>query len=192
MTKIKAIIVDDEPKGISVLKKTLEMMSSNVEIMATSEDVFDALSKIKQVQPNLVFLDVNIGTLTAFDLLKQFDTINFEIIFVSAHIEYMHHAFSFSAVDYLIKPVNELLLLQAVTRAEVRINDKTKKDHISTLLHNVENANNPTELKLCISSVKGFQVVDISSLLYCQAEGSYTIFILMISNQLHHPNHWQR
>jgi two-component system LytT family response regulator len=106
--------------------------------------------------------------------LKDFDVVNFEIIFVTAHNSYAIQAFHFSAVDYLLKPVDEELLVEAVKRAERRIEEKTSGQHIETLMHNIGQKDSPHKMKLCIPSVKGFQVIDIQDIIYCEASSNYT------------------
>jgi two-component system LytT family response regulator len=109
-----------------------------------------------------------------FDLLKDLGEIEFEIIFVTAHNSYAVQAFHFSAVDYLLKPVDEELLLDAVKRAQRRIDEKTSGQHIQTLMHNILQKDTPHKMKLCIPSVKGFQVIDIQDIIYCEASSNYT------------------
>lgn len=110
------------------------------------------------------------------DLLREFDPITFEVIFITAYSDYLLQAFHFSAVDYLLKPIDEELLVQAVKRAGQRIELKSGNRTIETLLHNLQLPRQPLRMKLCIPSIKGFQVVELSDILYCEANSSYTNF----------------
>lgn len=119
---------------------------------------------------------------SGLDLLDELPEINFEIIFVTAHNNYMQQAFHFSAVDYLIKPVDEELLIEAVTRAVKRCERKfpgilnNSSQTIDTLLHNIQKRVGCDKMKLCIPSLKGFQVVQIDDIIYCEAYTNYTNF----------------
>jgi len=108
-----------------------------------------------------------------FELLRNLPAIDFEIIFVTAHHRYMSQAFHFSAVDYLLKPVEDSLLAAAVKRAAKRISDRADHQPAETLRHNLQHWDKP---KLCIPSPKGFQVVEIRDIVYCEASSNYTNF----------------
>ena len=111
-----------------------------------------------------------------FDLLKEFNDPGFEVIFVTAHNHFMIEAFHFSAVDYLLKPVEDDLLIDAVKRARKRIMEKSGSRNIETFLHNIQQRQAPQNMKLCIHSLKGFQVVELNDILYAEAAGNYTNF----------------
>jgi two-component system LytT family response regulator len=174
MTKIKAILIDDEPRGLTSLQKLLEINCPGVAVVGLASSAEEAKEKITELKPQLVFIDIAMPGKTGFDLLKDFDVVNFEIIFVTAHNSYAIQAFHFSAVDYLLKPVDEELLVEAVKRAERRIEEKTSGQHIETLMHNIGQKDSPHKMKLCIPSVKGFQVIDIQDIIYCEASSNYT------------------
>lgn len=176
MNFIKTILVDDEPRGLSSLKKLLEFNCPEVEIIATCSSADEAVEKIKELKPQLVFLDINMPQKSGFDLLNEIDKRDFEIIFVTAHNNYMLQAFQYSAVDYLLKPVDEDLLKQAVSRAAQKSETKQEAGSLETLLHNIAQKENPAKMKLCISSLKGFQVVEIQDIIYCEANSNYTNF----------------
>ena len=176
MNKIKTILVDDEPRGLSALQKLLQLNCPEVEVVASCSSADEAIEKIKTLQPQLVFLDIAMPEKSGFDLLNSLDNINFEIIFITAHNNYMTQAFRFSAVDYLLKPVDIELLCEAVTRAAKRINEKHLGQQVETLLYNVEHKGKSQEMKLCITSLKGFQVIDLKDILYCEASSNYTNF----------------
>ena len=176
MNKIKTILIDDEPRGLSSLQKLLQLNCPEVNVISCCAGADEAKNKIIELQPQLIFLDIAMPGKTGFDMLRELTTINFETIFVTAHNSYMIQAFHFSAVDYLLKPVEEELLIEAVKRAGKRINDKTGNGQIETLLHNIRHNEGTQKMKLCIPSVKGFQVIEIHDLIYCEASGNYTNF----------------
>ena len=171
---IRTILVDDEPRGLNTLKKLLQEYCPDLKIVAECGDAASAKEKIELLEPQLVFLDISLPEKSSFDLLAELDKIDFEIIFVTAHHQYTLQAFHYSAVDYLVKPIDEDLLADAVKRAVKRITASSINNNITTLLHNIQKPAQAQDMKLCIPSLKGFQVVELKDMLYCEASGSYT------------------
>jgi two-component system LytT family response regulator len=178
MKNVRTILVDDEPRGLSSLQKLLEFNCPEVEIVAMCSSADEALEKIEQLKPELVFLDIAMPEKNGIELLNELDEINFEIIFVTAHNDFILQAFRFSAVDYLLKPVEDNLLVEAVRRAIKRIEDKTSSSSLETLMYNIRNHEGSAKMKICIPSLKGFQVVRLKDIIYCEASSNYTIFHL--------------
>jgi two-component system LytT family response regulator len=176
MATIKTILVDDEPRGLTSLQKLLQLNCAAIDVIACCNNAAEAAEKIQQLKPQLLFLDIAMPQTNGLDLLHNLPAIDFEIIFVTAHNNYMTQAFRFSAVDYLLKPVDDELLDEAVKRAAKRIEEKSSKQPIETLLHNMGQKGGLQKMKLCIPSVKGFQVVDIPDIIYCEASSNYTNF----------------
>ena len=176
MNKIKTILVDDEPRGLTSLQKLLQLNCPEADVIASCSSAGEAIEKIELLQPQLIFLDIAMPGKSGFDLLRDLPEINFEIIFVTAHNNYMVQAFHFSAVDYLLKPVDDDLLVEAVKRAGKRIEEKKDGHQIETLLHNISHKAGSQKMKLCIPSIKGFQVVEIHEIIYCEASSNYTNF----------------
>ena len=176
MNKIKTILVDDEPRGLSSLQKLLQINCEEVDVVSCCNNAAEATDHINRLHPQLVFLDIAMPETNGLELLRNLPSINFEIIFVTAHDNYMTQAFHFSAVDYLLKPVEDDLLAEAVKRAGKRIEEKTGSQQIETFLHNIQHKNTPQKIKLCIPSLRGFQVVEINEIIYCEASSNYTNF----------------
>lgn len=176
MKLIQAILIDDEPRGLTSLQKLLELNCPEVKVMQCCSKAEEARKAIQDLKPELVFLDIAMPGKNGFELLQELPAIDFEIIFVTAHDNFTTQALHLSAVDYLLKPVDDDLLVDAVRRAAKRIGDKGSKQQIETLLHNVTQRNTERKLKLCIPSMKGFQVVDIRDIIYCEASSNYTNF----------------
>jgi two-component system, LytTR family, response regulator len=171
---IKALLVDDEKMSRLTLRKLLEMYSPSVEIIAEAENAAEAAVLAKELKPDLVFLDVAMPGKNGIDFLRELEEVNFEVIFVTAHDKYVLQAIRFAAVDYLQKPVEEKLLVNAIANATKRIQQKTNSHHIETFLHNMKQQAGQQPMQLCIPSIKGFQVVEISDIIYCEAENTYT------------------
>lgn len=174
MQGLKSILVDDEPRGLSSMQKLLELNCPDVEITAMCSSVDEAIEKIKGQKPDLVFLDISMPAKNGFDLLKELNDSYFEVIFVTAYNQFMIEAFHFSAIDYLLKPVDDELLIDAVKRARKRIIEKAGSKNIETFLHNMQAKKSPQKMKLCVSSLKGFQVVELDDILYAESSGNYT------------------
>ncbi|HTI92820.1 MAG TPA: response regulator [Puia sp.] len=171
---IKTILVDDELRGLSSLKKLVELNCPELQVIAECRNAPQAAQAILMLKPQLVFLDISMPGKNGFDLLNELRDIHFEVIFVTAHNQYSLQAFRYSAVDYLLKPVDENLLIHAVQRAASRIDTHNVSVNIDTCLYNLRHQ--PSEMKLCVTSLKGFQVIHLSDIIYCEAESSYTIF----------------
>jgi two-component system LytT family response regulator len=176
MKGIKTILIDDEPRGLTSLQRLLELNCPDVNVVQCCSSADEASKAIAGLQPELVFLDIAMPGKNGFELLHELPEINFEIIFVTAHDSFTSQALHLSAVDYLLKPVDDDLLVDAVKRAARRIRDKDGKQQIETYLHNVSQKGTAQKLKLCIPSMKGFQVVDIRDIQYCEASSNYTNF----------------
>lgn len=175
---MQAILVDDEPDGIRTLQKMLELHCPNVHVAATCSNADLAKQKIIQTGPDVVFLDIQMPGKSGLELLTELYVKDFEIIFVTAHNEYMLQALQYSAADYLLKPVDEDRLIEAVQRVEKRLQEGKKEERTKALMHNLSKAGNPAEMRLCVPTVKGFTVLKLEEIIYCEAERSYSIFHL--------------
>jgi len=176
---MQAILVDDEQDGIRTLEKMLELHCPNVQIVATCSNAGVARQKIAQLSPDVVFLDIQMPGKSGLDLLTELPEKHFEIIFVTAHNEYMLQALQYSAADYLLKPVDEDRLVESVQRVERRLAAGKEEERRKALLHNLGKAGNPAEMRLCLPTMKGFMVLKLDEIIYCEAERSYTIFHLV-------------
>lgn len=173
---IKTILVDDEASGLYTLRQLLQEYCPELKVIAECSTADAAREKIELLEPQLVFLDISLPGKSSFELLEELEDREFEIIFVTAHNSYTLTAFRYSAIDYLVKPIDEDLLVQAVKRAIKRISKNDLQQNVNTLLHNLSISGKGPLLKLCIPSVKGFQVVELKDIMYCEAAGNYTNF----------------
>lgn len=176
---MRAILVDDEPDGIRILKKLLEVHCPEVEIAATCNDAVTAKQKLEELGPDVLFLDIQMPGKSGLELLTELSFRNFEVIFVTAHNEYMLQAFQFSAADYLMKPVDEDRLVEAVQRVEKKLEMEKNAGQSEALIHNINKAGSPLEMRLCLPTMKGFTIVKLEEIIYCEAERSYTLFQLI-------------
>jgi two-component system, LytTR family, response regulator len=177
---IKTVLIDDETRLLSSLQTMLKRNCPQLDVVAVCRSADEALIKIKETNPELVFLDIAMPGKDGFELLSEIGDIHFRVIFVSAHDEYSLRAFKFSAVDYLLKPVNEDELMAAVKKAEQTIfQEHTLRKSIEALIHNMKPQTSTQEKKLCLATLAGFHVVNLSDIVYCEAEGPYTTFYLL-------------
>jgi len=174
MKNIKTILVDDEARALTSLEKLLSIHCPEIEVLGSCRDANEAIEMIQQEQPALIFLDISMPGKDGFELLQELPGLSFEIIFVTAYNQYMLQAFQFSAVDYILKPVDYRQLVLAVKRAVQRIDQKTGMQHVETLLYNIRLRDNIRKRKLCIPSLRGFQVVESKDIIYCEANSNYT------------------
>jgi two-component system LytT family response regulator len=179
---IRSIIVDDELKSRESLKKILLTFCDDVEVLATCQNVVEAIGAIDQLKPDVVFLDVQMQGETGFDLLAKISTIDFDVIFTTAHSEYAIKAIKFSAIDYLLKPIDVDELQKALEKVRV-----TKKgnmlEQMQQLLQNIKNPNTEN-YKLALPTAEGLTFIKVNEVLYLKASGNYTE-IFMRDGQKH-------
>jgi len=175
---IKALVVDDEKKSRESLRMLLDEFCDNVEVVGTAESISETLGIVKEKNPNLVFLDIRMRGESGFDLFKHFDEVNFEVVFTTAYSEYAIKAFKFSAIDYLLKPIDIEGLQEAVEKAEERIKSKEfPQKRIEALLQNLKPIES-TNFKLALPTAKGLLFVKLSEILYCVGQNNYTEFYI--------------
>src|SRR5215203_7098396 len=132
---MKAILVDDEADGVRTLQKMLALNCPLVNVIATCSNASSAKTQIEILKPDVVFLDIQMPGKTGIELLTELSPKEFEVIFVTAYNEYMLQALQFSAADYLLKPVDEDRLIEAVHRVEKRLTEGEKASINENLFH---------------------------------------------------------
>lgn len=174
---IKAIIIDDEAHCIRLLKSLLaEYGRDRIELLGSFQTVEQGITAIYNLHPDLIFLDVQMNGQTGFDLLKQIKEINFEVIFTTAYEKYAVQAFKFSAIDYLLKPIDSDDLINALDK----VFQKISKDEISlkleALFHNLKNINGPK--KISVPTLDGLVFLEIMDIIRIQSHSNYTTIYL--------------
>lgn len=171
--QLTAILVDDEPNGLENLSLLLQEFCPDVLVLATAATLLDAEAAIRSHQPDLLFLDIQIGSQTIFEMLGKLDRIDFEIIFVTAYDHFALKAIEFMALDYLLKPIEIPKLLKAVDKARSSASERSIGTHLQQLMLNLKNLNSDQH-KIAFATSEGYELVYVSSLLYIQADGSYS------------------
>ena len=172
MSLIRAIAIDDEQDSLSILKILLNRYCPDIEVIGTSTSPLEGIKMINKEKPNLVFLDISMPGMDGFELLENLKYRAFEVIFTTAHDEYAIKAFQVGAVHYLLKPIDRIEMIAAVERVTQKLQKKSMGD-IDTLLQKIVSYRNP---KIAIPTLKGIEMIDIDSIIHCDASSNYTVF----------------
>ncbi len=174
---IRSIIIDDEPNNIENLQILLNQYCPEINIVATAMNADSGIDAIQTYQPDLIFLDIQMPRKSGFDLLKAFTNINFEIIFITAYDQYGIQAIKFSALDYLLKPININELKLAVEKARQKIIAKQKDYNIVNLLEYIRSGNKEIP-KIALPTLQEIMYVRVDEIIRCEASNNYTLFYL--------------
>ncbi len=170
------MILDDEPGNVQLLKNMLELHCPQLTVLAAETDARKGIAMIKELQPHLLFLDVEMPHLNGFETLKSLEPVNFEVIFVTAYSQYAVGAFDVQATGFVTKPVNTEKLVAAVNTATQRIEQKTINKNLFSLLE--QNTRQTAPNKIPLSTSNGLVFVKINDIVYCESSGNYTHFFM--------------
>ncbi|MFY7963691.1 MAG: LytR/AlgR family response regulator transcription factor [Chitinophagaceae bacterium] len=170
---LTTIIVDDENKGRQTLQKILFLLQAQVNIIGEASSVAEAVQSINQLKPELVFLDINLGDGTGFDVLEQIQYKNFQLIFITAHEEFALKAFRYSAIDYITKPIDPDVLESALQKVYKQNKQTNLEQKLEALFLNKQKIN-----KLALPSTTGLELVKVSEIVRCESSNNYTTFYL--------------
>lgn len=169
---MNAILVDDEKNNSEILREILKRYCPQVDVVAVCTDITSAAQQIETLKPDLIFLDIQMPNGSGFDLLDRIQQKNMEVIFVTAYDNFLLKAIRYSALDYILKPVNITELVNAVNRAEKRIADRSINDQLQLLLSNMQR---PTQTqKIAIPVKDEYIFVTVSDIVRLEANGAYT------------------
>jgi two-component system LytT family response regulator len=179
---LKILIAEDEIKTVNLIKNILENYCSDVVIAGYVQTVKDAICFLSENKVDLVLFDINFPDGTSFDILQQLTSYNFSIIFITAFEEFALQAIKLSTTDYLLKPVNPKELIAAIQKVQI---DKIINNNllVTTLLSNV-NSSEEKNKKIVLKTTERIQVVNISDIIFCKSDNSYTVFYLKDSNRI--------
>jgi len=178
---LKAIIIDDEPYCCEALATLLEDIPE-VEIMAVCPNAADALAGIQKYSPDLVFLDVEMPKMNGFEMLEQLASVNFEIIFTTSYDQYALKAIRFSAIDYLLKPIDEEELRTAIQKV-IQRSQKPITQQLEILLQKIHQPSTPIN-KIAMPTMEGLQMIPVDSIISCESDSNYTILQLKNNKKL--------
>ncbi|WPP51968.1 LytR/AlgR family response regulator transcription factor [Catalinimonas niigatensis] len=173
---MRAILIDDEPDNLKLLAIQLARHCPQVEVAGQYTESTEGLKAIHNLQPSLVFLDIEMPVMNGFQLLEKVGDINFQLVFITAYDQYAVRAFRFSALDYLLKPVDTIDLVAAVQRAE-KLN-RIHPQQLDLLQQYYASGAMNTPQKIALPHATGLVFVDIGRIIYCEADSNYTRFYL--------------
>lgn len=180
---MKAILIDDEISNLENLRTLLEKHCPQVNILATAQNISDAISAIEKHSMDVIFLDIQMGEQTGFDVLKQLPVRNFEVIFVTAYDHYGIQAVKFAALDYLLKPVDIEELIAAVNKAEQKLAAQTQTAQLDFLLQQIKSPQ-PAVSKIALPMQSEIRYIALSEIMRCEADNTYTFFFLANNEKL--------
>jgi two-component system LytT family response regulator len=181
---IKAVIIDDEQHCINRLETLLaNYCAGSIELCGSFQTVEESVAGVPALNPDLVFLDVEIKNNTGFDFLKQLPQINFEVIFTTAYDKYAVQAFKFSAIDYLLKPVDAGELQASIKKLDEKFSQKEMSQKFDALFHNLKNIQGGSK-RICVPVLTGFVLIQTDDIIRCESNINYTTLFLKDKQKL--------
>ena len=171
----KVLIIDDENPTREFIRKMLESFDLNLEIYTDGENVQSGIEAIERIKPDIVLLDIQMPDGNGFDVLKSVAHKQFEIIFITAFQEFAVQAIKFSALDYILKPIDAEELRNAVTNALQLLAHKKDDQQLQALQNNIQPH---LKRKLVLKTQESIFVVEIDDIVHCEADKNYTFFYL--------------
>ncbi len=191
LPKLKVMLIDDAPQARRLLKMMIESLQLPAEILAEAEDIEEAFEKIKQYKPEVLLLDIEMPEGSGIDLVERLleEDISCEVIFITAYQEYAVQAFRLSAIDYLLKPVQEAELAKAFEKVQEQKMLAADQKRLQTLAHNLRKESSE---RLCLPVINGYEYVSLQDIEYLEAQGAYVNIVLkdgktyLVSKNLKH------
>ncbi len=172
---INAVVVEDESRTLDIIVRTVETYSPNVSIVAQANDMKSGISAINEYEPDLILLDIKLKDGSGFELIDHFNPPDFKTIFFSSYADYAIKAIKYNAIDYILKPVKEEGLAQAIKKADDLIRYEEKL-HAKALGNSIKNLNN--DHRLVLKSSDQIHLINSCDIIHLQADGNYSTFYL--------------
>jgi len=176
---IETVIIEDELLNRTNLVRLVETYCKEITVVGKAANADEGIRLINRLNPQLIFLDIQMPGKDGFQMLKELGKYNFEVVFVTAYSDYGIKAVKFSAIDYLLKPINIDELKAAANKAIEKINQKQENKNLRNLLNYLENIGNAAEHRIAISSLREIKLVAVSEIVRCESENTYTLFHLI-------------
>lgn len=180
---IRAVVVDDEKPVREAFIQMLREDFPEVEVLAVCENVPEAVKTVKEVKPDLVFLDVEMPPFTGFDFLEQVKNQVFEVIFTTSHNKYALQAIKFSALDYLLKPFDADDLAGALERYKEKVNKNNTQSQFEMLLRHMKAVKDPPG-NIALPTLNGLTFLKLEDIIRCESDNNYTTFHLTNKNKI--------
>jgi two-component system, LytTR family, response regulator len=174
---IRCILVDDEKNSLEMMEWLLNTYCPQVKIEALCNGAESGLDAIAKYQPDVVFLDIEMPHMNGFDMLEQIDKLFFDVVFCTAYDQFAIKAFKYSALNYLLKPVDPDDLKETIRRIEVKRSVPTR-EQMELLINGIRNNQRQTVTRIALTTNDGMIFVSTSEILYCEAESNYTSVVL--------------
>ena len=174
---IKCILIDDERNALEMMEWLLKTYCPQVEIAALCNSAEQGIEAIHKHKPDVIFLDIEMPKMNGFDMLEKFDKLTFEVVFCTAYDQFAIKAFRYSALNYLLKPVDPDDLKETVQRIEERRSVPTR-EQFELLLQNIQQPAKNTPQRIALSTNDGLIFVPTHDIIYCEAESNYTNVVL--------------
>lgn len=173
MNLMKTIIVEDEARSREMLRKMVELFCPEVRIMGVAESVPAAVKLIKEVQPDIILLDIELHPDKCFDIFPQLENLDFEVIFTTAYKNYAIEAIKYGALDYLLKPIDMNDLKTAISKAIQKRSASQENGLLKKFLQDFRPAGNSTS-RLSLPTNEGIIYAEVNEISRCEAKGPYT------------------
>lgn len=174
---IRAIIIEDEKKSRETLNGLLQRYCRNVEVVAEADGYRMGLEMIRQHNPDMIFLDIQMPDGSGFRLLGELEKIDFEIVFTTAFDQYAIKAIRYSALDYLLKPIDPEELVNSIKKVELKKSGSHINKHIRVLLDNIRTPESESQ-KIVLSTSDKIHIIEVSRIIRCESDNYYTNFFL--------------
>tara|TARA_B100001250_G_C19612168_1_gene705448 strand:- start:65 stop:808 length:744 start_codon:yes stop_codon:yes gene_type:complete len=177
----RALVIDDEKRTRNFITMLISSFGLDIEVVGQAESVVTALESINKNKPDLIFLDIQMPDGTGFDVLKALNDKNFEVIFITAHEEFAIKAIKFSALDYILKPIDPDELKSALVSALASMNLKREDSQFKALQNNLQ----PTQKrKLVLKTQESVYVIEMDDIIRCESDKNYTFFHLKTGKKI--------
>jgi two-component system LytT family response regulator len=174
---IHCVLIDDESNSLEMMEWLLKTYCPAVKIDAMCHAAAEGMEAIHKYKPDLVFLDIEMPHMNGFDMLERFDRLFFDVVFCTAYDQFAIRAFKYSALNYLLKPVDPTDLVETIRRIEEKKNTPSK-EQLDLLFQNIRQTSKPAVQRIALTTGDGMVFVPTQNILYCQADSNYTNVVL--------------
>jgi two-component system LytT family response regulator len=175
---IRTVLIDDESNSLEMMEWLLKTYCPQVQIEAMCNAASKGIEAINKYKPDVVFLDIEMPHMNGFDMLEEFEKLTFDVVFCTAYDQFAIKAFKYSALNYLLKPVDPEDLKETIRRIEER-KGSPSREQLELLLENIRQSVKPTAQRIALTTGDGMIFVPTKDILYCQAESNYTNVVLV-------------
>lgn len=170
---IRCVLIDDEADSLEVMEMLLKTYCPQVKIEALCNSAEQGIAAINKFRPDVVFLDIEMPNMNGFDMLEKFDELFFEVVFITAYHQFAIKAFRYSALNYLLKPVDPDDLLETIRRIE-KNKSVPLKEQMELLMQHVANPAATTVARIALTTSYGMLFVETKDIIYCESDNNYT------------------